>query len=628
MGRINFEQVFTDGQGRVVQDGSITVYKAGTNKTVLATIYSTETIATSIAGSVVKTDPAPNGTGVFNFWMDDYTEEIVDVVLSRSDLIQTNYDNTPIIHKEIYQYYANAGETDQGITGNGNTILAFINTIGSNSQTIVLKPGTYTLATNLTIPANVTLKILNGAKIAKSGTATLTINGYLEAGLWQVFSGFAAGNVTFDKGYLKEAVPQWWGAKGDGTTDDTLAIQSAFKICPAGTAGRTIFFPTGTYKITSPINIDNTISWVYGGGPYNTQINAIGCTAFTMLTQPAYNLLIEKMYVLGDLGVGLSAFDTTPSGVTIAAKVRWSDLKVYGFDRLFNVPNLQLGVFEDIVANCVSGGSVFYVHPAADGLNSNSNRIERMQVTGANCQLYDMALTAARRATEWSIRDSDIQISGTTIPITIQDVDYTVENCEFENSTANNLVKVTANDIVSGSYARIMNNIFTGGGAGGNGLIRLESTGAQHPTSVLIMGNDGGSGVMIDIATACIGTTIINNTGTVNNTLGRLVSILQNGVLNVQNGAGGNDAVGLATGSISGTTTLGKNLRGTVLFAGAGTKAVTFAGARPEPDASYYVAVSGDVNETFFVTNKLTTGFTINSSNAGSTANVDWHLIR
>jgi len=42
------------------------------------------------------------------------------------------------------------------------------------------------------------------------------------------------------------------------------------------------------------------------------------------------------------------------------------------------------------------------------------------------------------------------------------------------------------------------------------------------------------------------------------------------------------------------------------------------------PDANYRVALGGDSNETFFWSGKSTTGFTINSSNAGSTAKVDW----
>mgnify|MGYP001582591213 CR=1 FL=1 len=83
-----------------------------------------------------------------------------------------------------------------------------------------------------------------------------------------------------------------------------------------------------------------------------------------------------------------------------------------------------------------------------------------------------------------------------------------------------------------------------------------------------------------------------------------------------------------AVAGISGNTDYSpsRNLRGTVTFSTSGTKAVSF--PVNEDDASYRVALSGSVNETFWVTSKGGSGFTLNSSNASSTAIVDWIMIR
>lgn len=70
------------------------------------------------------------------------------------------------------------------------------------------------------------------------------------------------------------------------------------------------------------------------------------------------------------------------------------------------------------------------------------------------------------------------------------------------------------------------------------------------------------------------------------------------------------------------------NLRGVATFVSAGTVAVSFAGNRQEQDTNYWVWVAGAVDENFWVTAKATGGFTINSSNASSTAVVNWLLIR
>lgn len=62
---------------------------------------------------------------------------------------------------------------------------------------------------------------------------------------------FNAGTLL-DKGQIVFDVMAY-GAKGDGTTDDTTAIQSA--IAAAGAKGGVVWFPQGTYKITSSLKL-------------------------------------------------------------------------------------------------------------------------------------------------------------------------------------------------------------------------------------------------------------------------------------------------------------------------------------------------------------------------------------
>ena len=109
----------------------------------------------------------------------------------------------------------------------------------------------YAINTAEIVPATVDVDVQPGGRFVKSGAGTLAINGGFNASLTTVFSGFAAGDVTFGAGRSLEVYPQWWGAVGDGVHDDTVAIQSAIDSVQA--IHGTVRFPPGTYLVSAPI---------------------------------------------------------------------------------------------------------------------------------------------------------------------------------------------------------------------------------------------------------------------------------------------------------------------------------------------------------------------------------------
>lgn len=76
---------------------------------------------------------------------------------------------------------------------------------------------------NLTIPSDRSIRVMPGGSI--NNTGTLTVFGQFEAGLFQVFNG--SKHIYFKPGAVATVPTKWFGAMGDGVSDDTDAIQAA-----------------------------------------------------------------------------------------------------------------------------------------------------------------------------------------------------------------------------------------------------------------------------------------------------------------------------------------------------------------------------------------------------------------
>lgn len=130
-----------------------------------------------------------------------------------------------------------------------SSITAMLTAIGSSVCTVLIEKE-YTLTANMTFPSTASVDIRNGGTFALGGFI-LTFNGAFAAERYQIFSG--SGSVEFGSTLIVPGVPQWWGAKGDGVTDDTAAIQAAIDSL-LGADGGTLLFPIGEYLITDTLN--------------------------------------------------------------------------------------------------------------------------------------------------------------------------------------------------------------------------------------------------------------------------------------------------------------------------------------------------------------------------------------
>ena len=107
------------------------------------------------------------------------------------------------------------------------------------------------LTGNITTPSTLSLHWLSGA--VTNGAYTFDINGNLAAGRYQLFGDTVTVTGNIQAEYI---VPQWFGAVGDGVTDDTDAIHAAIDL--ALSTGNGVRLGPERYYITHSINIPQT----------------------------------------------------------------------------------------------------------------------------------------------------------------------------------------------------------------------------------------------------------------------------------------------------------------------------------------------------------------------------------
>jgi hypothetical protein len=212
-----------DANGDPLSGGKVYTYEVGTST--LKTSYSDYDASTANANPVVLDSRGEADIYVKGAYkISVYTS--ADVLVWTLDNVQGGIGEDG--QGENY-YYPDSTASDQGATGNSDTIKYAIDTISTDTGTIYLRHNsgsattTYTLTTSDTLPDNVKLEIENGAIIDGAGTLTLASPEQLDVGEDQQIFGSSL-TVAFTK--TGTVYPEWWGAKS-GNTDDTTEVQAA-----------------------------------------------------------------------------------------------------------------------------------------------------------------------------------------------------------------------------------------------------------------------------------------------------------------------------------------------------------------------------------------------------------------
>ncbi len=180
-----------------------------------------------------------------------------------------------LVQDDALYYYPDNTEADQGVTavgGNCTTIYDVMQEVGTSGTTvIVLRKGTLDGETNYALDTSIDLStypnifflVQNGARLTRvTGDETITFYSpeNIIAYDKQIIS--TASMIAFNLG--GRASVCWFGAVGDGSTDDAPAINRAFSVSSNGYMN--IYAPGSTYLVSSTLTIDsNRLNFVGDG---------------------------------------------------------------------------------------------------------------------------------------------------------------------------------------------------------------------------------------------------------------------------------------------------------------------------------------------------------------------------
>jgi len=177
---------------------------------------------------------------------------------------------------------------------------------------VYLGAATFVIDVDVTIPDGVTITFGQGTLLVASEGKTITYDGIIDAPLEQIFDG----SVRITSLRTVMIYPQWFGAKGDGVSDDTVAWQNTLRatsgssFVTGGNDGNTVVCAAATYRVTSTLLLPRSLHLM---GPTRRGVGdppfALGCTFNAEFAGPLfvaranvrtpYDLLLSNFSIRG-----------------------------------------------------------------------------------------------------------------------------------------------------------------------------------------------------------------------------------------------------------------------------------------------------------------------------------------
>jgi len=292
-----------------------------------------------------------------------------------------------------------------------------------------------------------------------------------------------------------------YGAVGDNSTDDTVALQAALTAATGGT----LFIPKGAYRVTAQLNVPNRTT-IVGEGPISTEIyyRTSSTTLFNQLFNfnNVDNIQIEKIGLICDIGAGcqntVGLYCSGDAGAV--TEIDLSEVYIDGFQRY--------GVFTQ--------NDVYYLTMDRSRIVNTSNSVARGGTgTDNGIGLFFGATVNAMRITRTRVSSNDVAMESAT---TNQKYSLVISGCYFEsNGVAGSPVEYDTISLKNWSAVEFTGNYCEAnltGTATADSFLKLRGCRGVDVGGNLFAGAFGGvakSKNLIGISDSCYGVMIHDN---------------------------------------------------------------------------------------------------------------------
>lgn len=245
------------------------------------------------------------------FWNVQQTKEYVNSLVgdgttpfaSASVAGKTRLDTNPAVTVQPIAVGVNSNRIEKNLSSDyGNSFTTAISEIGSDDVTLIVK-NPVTVASNTTIPANITLNIIDEGLITVNANITLTIGSMIDPGSRQIFAPVnSTANVRFSLGAVSHIDISWWVALGGTCTD---ALNEALASCSAN-GGGAVFIPEADWE-TAGGHVVPSRTTVFGVSP-KSKLTATGNGTGILVMQSATYYVNIRDLALDGGGFTIAAF--------------------------------------------------------------------------------------------------------------------------------------------------------------------------------------------------------------------------------------------------------------------------------------------------------------------------------